>query len=312
MGYDAITSRTDVASLVPEQVSNMLLENLSAESAALRLFPSIKMATNVTRMPVLAALPTAYWVTGDTGLKQTTDMAWDNKFINVEELAAICPIPENVLDDTSFDVWGSIRPHLEQAIARAIDQAIFFGVNKPSSWPAAIGPDAIAKSHTVNRTASTSAAGGLASDFSNLFATVEADGYDVDFIVANRVYKGYLRNNRNPEGIVFQELSPTSVYGVEVGYPMRGLWPAQTTGNIEAIVGSRGEGIIGMRTDFQYKMLDQAVIQDQTGRIVYNLPQQDMVALRVTFRLGWQIANTINYDNQVEATRYPFAVMLTP
>jgi hypothetical protein len=30
-----------------------------------------------------------------------------------------------------------------------------------------------------------------------------------------------------------------------------------------------------------------------------------MVALRVTFRLGWQIANPINFDQAVEANRYP-------
>jgi hypothetical protein len=35
-----------------------------------------------------------------------------------------------------------------------------------------------------------------------------------------------------------------------------------------------------------------------------------MVALRLTMRVGWQVANTINYDQPtVEASRYPAAIL---
>jgi hypothetical protein len=38
--------------------------------------------------------------------------------------------------------------------------------------------------------------------------------------------------------------------------------------------------------------------------------QQDMVALRATLRIGWQVPNPINRLNEVEATRYPFAALI--
>src|SRR5688500_9630786 len=112
-------------------------------SAALRMFRNIPVAQAQTRFPVLSALPVAYWVTGDTGLKQTSEMAWTNKYLNVEELAVIVPIPENVLDDTSFDVWGEVRPEIEVAMGRAFDAAVFFGTNAPATFPTNVSAAAL-------------------------------------------------------------------------------------------------------------------------------------------------------------------------
>ena len=102
--------------------------------SVLELGKRIPVARNQTRFPVLSALPTAYFVSGDTGLKQTTEAAWDNKYLYVEEIATIVPIPEAVLDDAGFDVWGSIQPLMEAAIARTLDAAVIFGTNAPTTW----------------------------------------------------------------------------------------------------------------------------------------------------------------------------------
>src|SRR5688500_16528119 len=99
MPYNNIVSRAEGQALIPEAVSDAILTNLASQSAALNLFRRIPMSTAQTRMPVLSALPTAYFVSGDTGLKQSTEVNWASKYLNVEELAAIVPIPENVLDD---------------------------------------------------------------------------------------------------------------------------------------------------------------------------------------------------------------------
>jgi HK97 family phage major capsid protein len=176
VAYNNILSRTNVQSLIPEVVSNDILGGLTNQSAALSaLFRQVRMATNQTRMPVLSALPTAYFVNGDTGLKQTTEVAWANKFLNVEELAAIVPIPEAVLDDAQFDVWGSVRPLLTDAIARVIDAAVFFGTNKPASWAGAIVTDATTAGNVVNRSVGTPRTdkAGLAGYFSDALAQVE-------------------------------------------------------------------------------------------------------------------------------------------
>ncbi len=48
------------------------------------------------RMPVVDTLPIAYFVGSDTGLKQTTQQDWKNKWLNVEEVAAFVPIARKV------------------------------------------------------------------------------------------------------------------------------------------------------------------------------------------------------------------------
>jgi hypothetical protein len=139
-------------------------------------------------------------------------------------------------------------------------------------------------------------------------AVLEAQGFDATDVIARTTLKGFLRNARNADGDRFPEVDQNSVYGASVQYPMRGLWPTPAD-SPELIMLDAMQFVIGVRSDISIKVLDQAVITDNTGAIIYNLPQQDMVATRVTFRVGWQVANTINYDEPNEADRYPAAAL---
>jgi len=312
MPYNNLVSRSSAQALIPEVVSNDILSGLVNQSAAMTLFKQVRMSTNQTRMPVLSALPLAYFVNGDTGIKQTTQVDWTNKFLNVEELAAIVPIPEAVLDDASYDVWGSIKPLVTDAIGRAIDAAVFFGTNKPASWGGAIVTDATAAGNVVNRSLGTARTdkAGLAGYFGDAFAQVEADGFSPDATVANIIYKGLLRNTRDANGNLLSEVTPASVYGSPVLYPMRGLWPVPATGAAEAVVGDFTQAILGIRQDITYKVLTEATIYAADGITPqYALAQQDMVALRIVFRCAFATANTINYDNPTAGTRYPWSVI---
>jgi HK97 family phage major capsid protein len=312
MPYNSLVSRTDAAALVPEQVSQAMLSNLQSASAVLSLGTRIPVARNQVRFPVLSALPTAYFVSGDTGLKQTTEAAWANKYLNIEEIAAIVPIPEAVLDDAGFDVWGSIRPLMEQAIGRTLDSAVFFGTSAPGAWPTNLVAASVAAGNVVARGTTTQANGGLAADLVNLFGTVWADGYDVTGIAANTTVRPRLLNARNTQGDQYgDQLGLNNILGTEVTYPMRGLWPSGLSA-AELIAGDFGNLVVGVRQDMTYKLITEGVITDAGGLVVYNLPQQDMVAMRLVFRVGWQVANPINYDQGTEADRYPFGVLRSP
>jgi HK97 family phage major capsid protein len=312
MPYDNIISRTDAAALMPEEASRQILENVPQQSAALTLFrraPNMSRAQQ--RMPVASALPQAYFVTGDTGLKQTTEKNWANKYLNVEEIACFVPIPKAVLDDSDYDIWASVRMSAPEAIGRTLDGAIFFGTNKPASWPTAIVTAAASASNTYTRGTNNAAAGGVAEDFNQLFGLVEADGFDVNGVAAARSYKARLRGARSTTGEAISNVDSDRVYNEPISYPMRGLWPTGS-GAAEAIAGDFSQGIIAVRQDITYDIFTEAALFDDNGNLIYNLPQQDMVAMRIVFRVAFQVSNVVNWDQPTEASRYPWAVMIAP
>lgn len=310
MPYNNLISRTDAGALIPEEVSNAFLKGLENESGALQAFTRVPVGRAQVRFPVLSALPIAYFVTGDTGLKQTSEVNWADKFLNIEEIAVIIPIPESVLDDTDMPIWDQVRPLAEQAAARTLDAAVFFGTNAPASWPTNVVAASVAAGNVVNVGTNAAAAGGIAGDVSDLLGTLEADGFFGTDAIANTNIRGALRQARSTAGEQLSEVGQDGVYDLDIIYPMRGLWPTGA-GAARLISLDEAEFVLGVRQDVTFKILTEAVIQDNTGAIVYNLAQQDMVALRMVMRVGWQVANTINYDQATEANRYPAAVLRT-
>lgn len=312
MATNNIISRADANSLIPLPVASEIQKSIIEESAALRLFRNVPMSTSTFKMPVLSALPVASWISGDTGLKQTTEANWADKILTVEELACIVPIPEAVLDDASFDIWAELRPLIAEAMGRALDSAIFFGTNKPASWPTDIVTGAVAAGNVVAEGTSTQAQGKIAGDINALMGTVEADGYDVNGFVAQRSFRSKLRNARDLNGQRLLDINGNvdSIEGVTLAYAMSGLWPTGLSA-AQLIAGDFTKGIVGVRQDITYKLFTEGVITNADGTIAYNLMQQDMVAMRIVARYAFQVANPINYSNTTESARYPFGVLRT-
>lgn len=79
--------RSGAEALISEQVANEIIQGVAEQSTVLRLGKKLpNMSKKKYRMPVLDMLPVAYWVNGDNGFKQTSKMAWKNKYIVAEEL----------------------------------------------------------------------------------------------------------------------------------------------------------------------------------------------------------------------------------
>lgn len=316
MAYDNVTDANSVGRAIPEAVSGEILKNVPQQSAALQFFRRIPMSTRTQVMNVLSALPVGFFVSGDTGLKQTTELEWQDRKMYVEEIATILPVPINVIDDMSFDIWAEARPLIEEAFGRVLDNAVFFGVNKPSTWPAAVVPAAVAASNYVDLVSGdmpgqTAWGPKYADKISDTFSKVEDDGYAVTGVVVPRTIRGIFRKIRNNNGDALADLQGGSYDGISFQQTMDGMWPSGS-GAANLIAGDFTKGIIGLRKDMTYEIFREGVITDNTGAIIFNLMQQDMVAMRVTFRVAFQTVNPVSFANLDAASRYPFAVLRLP
>ena len=199
--YDSLVGRDDVAALIPEDASRQIIQDLPKASVALSSFRMARMSRHQQRVPVLNFLPTAYWVGSDTGIKQTTEQQWANLYLDARELAVLVPIPEVVLDDADFDIWGEIRPRLAEAMGAKIDAAALFGSDKPAGWPDSIVEQAVAKGNAL--TIGDTLVGGrndFGLDVSATMGLVEDDGFDVTGFWSRRRLRQQLRNLRDDVG----------------------------------------------------------------------------------------------------------------
>ena len=302
----SIVSRESAEALIHDQLMNTVFQDAPKSSIIMqrgRKLPN--MTSKQTRVPVLSMLPVAYWVGGDTGMKQTSRQQWENVYITAGELAVIVPIPEAVLADASFDIMGEVTPRVNEAIGMKFDEAAVFGVDRPPEWR----NDII----TLARQAGNNVSGGITYDTllgeDGLFGKVEQAGYIVDGVIGAMRTRAALRGIKDDASrpIFTHSMQDRTQYvldGAPVYFPENGSFDATVA---QMVAGNWRQLVWAMRQDIETKILDQAVIQDpSTKEIVYNLAQQDMIALRVTFRAGFAVPNPATRLNE-HRTLVPFA-----
>ncbi|MBO7221811.1 MAG: phage major capsid protein [Clostridia bacterium] len=292
-------TRSNVEALFEPDVVEEIIQGAVKQSAALSMFRQLpRMSSNKMKMRVLDALPMAYWVGAENnGRKKLTKMAWDNKYIVAEELAVIVPIKEDLLDDADIDVWAEVRPRIEEAMARKVDEAIFTGVDKPAGFRADILTSIINAGAEVEQGSKS-----LYEAVNDAMSRVEESDYNPNGIIGGVGLKGKFRMMLDQSG---QPIKGTEIDSINKAYIANGAWDKDKA---LAIVGDFSQAVYAIRQDITYKVLTEAVIQDpSSGEILYNLAQDDMVALRVVFRMGWEIPNPINALQPDEAVRFPFA-----
>lgn len=320
MAYNNNTSRADAAALIPEEASRQILSHVPEVSAVMsmgRRLPDISRGQY--RIPVVTALPEAYWInpaannpqTPDIGLKQTTEVNWDSVYVYAEEMAVIVPIPEAVKDDLDYDIWGEVQPLLSEAFGRAFDNTVLRGTNAPANFPNDLVTGATAAGHVVSLANFADIYDALF-ELNGVHNLVEEDGYMVSGHIAAPSMMSRLRSCRGADGAPVFSASMVNgvpffdILGGQVRFPRNGCMAASPQ---YLFSGDWSQLVWAMRQDLTYKVLDQAVITDAEGNVLFNLAQQDMVALRAVMRVGWALPNPINPMNANGATRYPFSIL---
>lgn len=306
-----LITRANAEALIPTETSEEIIKNLPGKSAALSLFKQLpNMSSKQKTLPVASSLPNAYFLNGDTAMKKTTNAEWDKLTLTAEEIAVIIPIPDAVLDDSSYSIWDELKPQIVEAFGLAIDEAIFFGTNKPATYPDAIVPTAITKGAKVEIGTNEDIAGDIIGE-GGVMEMVEKSGFRVNGFYADNTLEAKFRNLRDKNNQLLYTPGLTSETPVSlVGRPLMydEIGGVFDTSKALLVAGDFTKAVYSIRQDITYKVLDQAIIQNTDGSIAYNLAQQDMSALRCVMRIGIQIANPVSRKGG--SNRYPFAVLV--
>ena len=318
--YNHNIERTDASPLINEEVIAEIIKEVPLQSSVLQLMRRLPNASKKqVRIPVLNALATAYFVAGEggdnpgsiTGQKKTTKIEWANKYVYIEEVAAIVPVAQQVLDDSDYDIWAEVKPSIVEAISAAIDAAVLFGTDKPGTWPTAIVTDAIAKSMSVTASAD------LYKDIyeaNGMLDKVRKMGYSPSGFLAGMGMESLLDGIKDTMGRpIFDNYKQEDNQCRLKGRPLI-TDPMGTMDDNAAvalmIAGAWNKAIYCIRQDMTFDIATEAALFNAAGELQYSLFQQDMVALRCVMRLGWQIPNPINRIKKNAAAQYPFSVLV--
>lgn len=302
------TLGTDTDPLVPEPLYEELIAEATKSSVILQRARPVPMAAGVQRQPVLSTKAVAHWVTGDTGLIESTNLEWKNVDFVAEVLACYVPIPRTYLEDTITDVWGQVKAEVGEAFGRALDGACLFGTDAPSTFGTSVFEVADAAGNYV--TAGTY--DDTPADIAALGELLEGQGYNLDGFVSKPGFGWSLRRERTTNGEKVLEGDFTtsgataSLYGFPLGIVNNGSWDASQA---TLIAGDWSKARVAIRRDLQMEMSTDAVIQNGAGQIVFNSFQQHLAVLKVTARYAFATAKPVTALEASEAARAPFAYL---
>ena len=312
-GFNDVITRSDVP--IPTEEVGELLKVMPEESVLLKRARRQPMSTKSLKQTIMTTFPDAYWVDGDTGLKQTTKQSFSQPTMTAEELAVIAVVPDAVIDDSSLPIWETLRPYLAEAIGKKVDAAAIYGTDKPASWPLALVPGAIAAGViTPGNLAATPAeqrkdAGQLVADLGLKMA--RSAGANLSGLIAQAGTGWELDRIRDADRRPIYDGVAGALRGVPFDELKNGAWSDVGTGDtaVPLIGVDWSQVYVGIRQDITVKLLDQAVISDAAGKVIFNLAQQDAKALRVVFRVGYQAIMPVNHQQTDAAKRFPAGVI---
>lgn len=313
--------------VLPVEYGREIIRGLIGRSKALELGRRLPdMRGKTYKLNVNAYLPVAGWVKNsqstpntegtEINRKPVSTYAFEGVDIVAEELAVIVPISENTLadvEDFGIELASELQEQVIGAFQEAIDSAVFFGVGSP--WTGFGGLVAGATSASAIVTWDGQGGASFYNAINEAMTLVEKSGYLPNAILGGPTLNSAFRSSITTLGVNVTDQG-------EIGRLARHV---DLTGGFNestafAVVGDFRYLVYAFREEMAMKLLTESIIQDpNSGAILYNLSQQDMVALRFTMRLGFALPNPVNRVSgtlssdgkyiEKGAAAYPFAII---
>lgn len=318
MAYSAYMNRAnDVGPLIPMEYEERIFSTIAQSSAIMAKATRLRdMRRQEETLRILDGLPEAFIVgattaaSGDNARIQLSKASWKNKVIRAAKMGVILPIPKDVIADQDYDLWGTIEPLLTTAFGAKFDQLVYDGIGAPTDWPDDLLQQMTAAGHVLTLSSFTDVYDAVCGE-GGIISLIEDDGYLPNGHIGAMTMRAKLRGARDADGSpIFQavpgEKGNYMLDGMDILFPRNGAINPST---IKLLTGDFTQLVYSIRKGIEFEILKEASIHDGSGTLVMNLAQDDMIALKATMRLGWELPNPINHMNTNDATRFPFAVL---
>jgi len=249
------------------------------------------MGVGVTNMPVPKTFPTASWVTSASGRKPYTDIGLKTAVVTAEEVAAVIGIPDKMIEDSSINLWAYCRPLVAEAIARALDDAVLFGIGAPASFP--VGG-------VLGRAVAVNAGSDALDTVNKCMAQVEGQTLDVTGHCASRTARSLFRGLRATTNELILGSTQIEDYQVQTVYgsPITYVPWHYTTGAAPAtfVTGNWKYCVIGVRQDIRFEINPSGVIADAAGVVLVSGFQDNVTPAKIWARFGCAIIDPVTPD----------------
>lgn len=278
---DELYLKDNLSGLVPTPTASEIIAEVTRGSSVLRLAKVQQMRSETEKIPVMTDGPGAYWV-GETERIKTSIATWIYPELVARKLGVIVPVSKEKLEDTTIDVFNTIRPYIAEAFYQAIDAACMFGTNSPFT------KNIVDVATAAKRAVALGTNDKLDLDISDVMALVEDGGLDVNGFAAGYSLKNSLRKLRDANGnqLYVAGVDQETLYSQPIEFSRNGAWDKTKA---LAIAGDWNYALIGIRDQIQYEVLKEATLQTvkMSDGEPLSLAENDMVAIKATMRLGF-------------------------
>lgn len=297
----AVSGLTDGAGgyLIPEELRSEVLriaeDQYGLARRDMRYLPFTGPG-NERKIPSLASSVSTFW-TDEAATKKSTAPTFSIVTQTMKKLAAIVPMTEEILEDSTINLTALVAELFAEAVAKEEDLQFFNGdgtvwtgilnngnvnvVNIAGTNPAAVTAESLLA--MIDATPTGALTGSKFYMSRTVYSTLRK--LREDAVTAADGKGGYLIQNP-----VAGEPATLWGYPIEVS----DAFPAiSVTGNSKPFVlfgNLKRAAIFGDKQQLRVKMLDQATIRNVADNADINLAAQDMVAVRIVERVGYVLA----------------------
>jgi hypothetical protein len=268
---------TTYENLIPRTVAAEVVKQVAdTESALMQLAQIVQMPSGVETVPVVSSAPVSGFVSpAFGGLKPGSSVDWTALTLTAGEIGVLVAVPDAFVNDTTYDIWGSVRDEIIKSFVSVFEKAALYGTNAPADWPTG-GLTAAAQVDSVTNADPLKA-------LDAAMSKLESNGITPSGILGGAALRAALRAQMVVTLAPFSE-APPQVYGVPIRFSRN--WD-DTKGL--ALVGGYADGVIvGVREDLTWTMSEDGVITDTAGKVILNALQSDSSILRCYWRIALQ------------------------